>query len=107
MDPIYVTGHRNPDTDSIVRQFLYESVMVMLANILLSVVLVADIALAYKFVQSRMPEKVEQFGAWTIVISPYSAGMFVLCAVSLTVVFSLIFAYQSTQVEIVQYLKAE
>lgn len=92
---------------SIVRQFLYESVMVMLANILLSVVLVADVALAYKFVLSRMPGRVEQFGAWTIVISPYSAGMFVLCAVSLTVVFSLIFAYQSTQVEIVQYLKAE
>lgn len=92
---------------SIVRQFLYESIMVMLANIFLSVVLVADLALGYKFVLSRIPQKVEQFGAWTIVITPYSAGMFALCAVGLTVVFSLIFAYQSTQVEIVQYLKAE
>ena len=44
---------------------------------------------------------------WIIYISPYSIAMFVVGSVAMTVVFSLIFAYKSTQVEIVEYLKAE
>ena len=33
--------------------------------------------------------------------------MFLVCSLSLTTAFSLLFAYKSTKVEIVQYLKAE
>ena len=86
----------------IVRQFLYESLLVMCANTLLSVALVADLAIIYKFFMERTEWK-----DYIIYFSPYSIAMFAVCAVTLTVVFSLIFAYKSTQVQIVHYLKAE
>jgi len=92
---------------SIVRQFLYESLLVMTGDILISVALVANIAIICKFVLAQIPEQVRLYGAYTIYISPYSMGMFGLCALGITVVFSLIFAYRSTQVQIVDYLKAE
>ncbi|MBE6946337.1 MAG: ABC transporter permease [Ruminococcaceae bacterium] len=92
---------------SIIRQFLYEGLLVMGADILLSVALIADLAVIYKYVLSRMPEMVERYEAFIIYLSPWSAGMFALCAMGLTIGFSLIFAWQSTQVQIVDYLKAE
>lgn len=92
---------------SIVRQFLYESLLVMVTNIVVSVVLVTDFFIAYKYVKANVPDHWGNTTDWTIYISPYSIGMFSICAVTLTVVFSLIFAYKSTRVEIVQYLKAE
>lgn len=92
---------------SIVRQFLYESLIVMVTNIFLSVVLVADVFILYKFLYERTPNEWGQYLKWIIYISPQSIAMFAVCAVSLTLVFSLIFAYKSTQVEIVQYLKSE
>lgn len=92
---------------SIVRQFLYESVIVMAANILLSISLVADVAVIYKYIVEHTPDENGVYPDFILYISPYSAAMFGICAVSLTVVFSLIFAYKSTRVEIVQYLKAE
>lgn len=92
---------------SIVRQFLYESIIVMAVNIILSVVLVADAAIVYKFFVERTPEQTGSYPEYILYLSPYSMAMFGVCAVMLTVVFSLIFAYKSTQVEIVQYLKAE
>lgn len=87
---------------AIVRQFLYESLLVMCANTLLSVALVADLAIIYKFFMEQTDWK-----DYIIYFSPYSIAMFAVCAVTLTVVFSLIFAYKSTQVQIVDYLKAE
>ena len=92
---------------SIVRQFLYEGIIVMAANILISVVLVTDLCAAAKFLLERIPDAYGTFHQWTVYVSPHSAGMFCVCAVALTAVFSLVFAYQSTQVEIVRYLKAE
>lgn len=92
---------------SIVRQFLYESVIVMAANILVSISLVADVAIVYKYIVEHTPDENGAYPDFILYISPYSAAMFGICAVSLTVVFSLIFAYKSTRVEIVQYLKAE
>ena len=92
---------------SIVRQFLYESMIVMLANILLSISLVADVAVIYKYIVEHTPDETGAYPDFILYISPYSAAMFGICALSLTVVFSLIFAYKSTRVEIVQYLKAE
>lgn len=92
---------------SIVRQFLYESVIVMAANILVSIALVADVAIVYKYIVERTPDEMGYLPDYILYISPYSVAMFGVCAVTLTVVFSLIFAYKSTRVEIVQYLKAE
>ncbi len=92
---------------AIVRQFMYESLLVMAVNILISIALVADIFLVYKFYLLCLPRDQGQWLDWTIWCSSYSIGMFAACAVTLTVVFSLIFAYKSTQVQVVDYLKAE
>ncbi len=92
---------------SIIRQFLYESILVMLVNILLSIVLVTDLCLIYKRIYETTPNISGLYFDWIIYASPYSVAMFALCSVTLTIVFSLIFAYKSTQVEIVEYLKAE
>ena len=92
---------------SIVRQFLYESVIVMVATTVISIAVVADVFIVYKYIYERIPDLYGNFNTWTIYISTHSIAMFGLCAVTLTVVFSLIFAYKSTRVEIVQYLKAE
>lgn len=91
----------------IVRQFLYESMLVMVANILLSIALVTDVAIIYKLIAERTPNELGYLQDYILYLSPQSAAMFGICAVGLTVVFSLIFAYKSTRVEIVQYLKAE
>lgn len=91
----------------IVRQFLLESVFVMLFNILLSVSLVADIFIVYKYIYERTPNEYGQFFRWIIYVSPYSLAMFAACTIALTVVFSMIFAYRSTQVRIADQLKAE
>lgn len=92
---------------SILRQFLYESLLVMITNILLSVWLVLTIALTYKVVYENIPNKYGEFFTFTLTISSHSIGMFAACSLTLTVVFSFIFAYKTTQVQIVDYLKAE
>lgn len=92
---------------SIVRQFLYESLLVMAANILASVWLVLTAALTYKVVYEHIPNEAGEFFTFTLTLSPYSAAMFLLCSVTLTLVFSLIFAYKATQVQVVDYLKSE
>ena len=93
---------------SIVRQFLYESLCLMLANILVSVWLVTAGLIAFKYVREHLPVESRLYCAnWVIDFSPYSLAMSAVCAAGLTLVFSLIFAWRSTQVEIVRYLKAE
>lgn len=96
---------------SIVRQFLYESLLVMAVNILVSIGIVVDLGLVWKLImEQKYAEQsayMDKYGDFILYISPHSAAMFAICSVTLTVVFSLIFAYKSTQVEIVQYLKAE
>lgn len=92
----------------IVRQFLYESFMVMTVNILLSIALVVDVGLIYRMiVQSTRGKTNFLYETYTLYLSPHSIGMFLACSITLTVVFSLIFAYQSTQVQVIDYLKAE
>lgn len=92
---------------AIVRQFMYESILVMVVNILISIAVVADVFLVYKLYLLYLPRDQGRWVDWTIWLSSYSIGMFAACAVALTVVFSLIFAYKSTQVQVVDYLKAE
>lgn len=67
---------------SIVRQFLYESVIVMLADILLSVVAVMDGLLVYKVIYEATPDRWGDYHDWIIYISPYSIAMFVVCSVA-------------------------
>ncbi len=85
----------------IVRQFLCESLLVMLANIMLTIVLVMNGLVLYKLYLFRLGYE------WVIYISGFTIAMFLVCCLSLTLAFSLLFAYKSTKVEIVQYLKAE
>lgn len=87
---------------SIIRQFLWEGILVMLGNIYLSIMIVMTGAFIYKYVY-QLTEK----ETWTIYLSAASMIMFGVVTVSLTVIFSLVFAIQATEVEIVQYLKAE
>lgn len=92
----------------IVRQFLYESLLVMAANIVLSIAIVVDVGLIYRLVMESTKGKTSfLYETYTLYISPYSIAMFFTCSVALTVVFSLIFAYKSTQVQVIDYLKAE
>lgn len=91
----------------IVRQFLYESILIMIANILLSIGLVANIATVYKYLQENILTGSNQYEVFTIYFSPHSIAMFLVCSVGLTLIFSLVFAYKSTQVQVVDYLKAE
>ena len=89
---------------SIVRQFLYESMIVMVANVAISIALVANVGVLYKIFMEWQSNFLDTY---VLYLTPHSMVIFGACAVTLTVVFSLIFAYKSTQVEIVQYLKAE
>ena len=92
---------------SIVRQFLYESLLVMITNIIIAVWLVLTAAIIYKVIIECTSNEVGEFITYTLSISLYSVAMFAVCSLTLTVVFSLIFAYKTTQVKIVDYLKAE
>ena len=89
---------------SIVRQFLYESLLVMMANVAISIALVVNVGVLYKIFMEWQSNFMDTY---VLYLTPHSMVIFGVCAVALTVVFSLIFAYKSTQVEIVQYLKAE
>ena len=100
---------------SIVRQFFYESMLVMTADILISVATVVNAGLllklyrqaTYRTVMGDITYTNYNYENYVLYITPYSIGMFAVCAVVLTVVFSFVFAYKSTQVQIVDYLKAE
>ena len=71
-----------------------------LGNILLSAVLVTDGLIFYK--TYRLLALGEE---WTAHLSIHSLGEFSLCALGLTVLFSLVFALRATQVQVVDYLK--
>ena len=97
---------------SIVRQFFYESMIVMVANIVISIAFVVDVGLLLKLYRQLTMKDFSgivhfEFETYSLYITPYSIGMFAACAIVLTVVFSLVFAYKTTQVQIVDYLKAE
>lgn len=87
---------------AVVGQFFLESLFVMLADIAAAGVLVGDALIFYKgwrwFARGA---------SWTVNVAPYSVELYLICAVSLALAFSLIFAWRSTQVEIAGYLKAE
>lgn len=93
---------------SIVRQFFYESVVVMAVNIFVSIVLVVDLGILYRYIIENALGKTDfRFECFTLYLSSYSIFMFLVCAFSMTSVFSLIFAYQSTRIQVIQQLKSE
>lgn len=96
---------------TIVRQFFYESMLVMVANIVATVAIVVDIGLVLKIYREITNQPSNGYNAgyqnYVLYITSQSVAMFAVCALVLTVVFSLIFAYKATRVQIVDYLKAE
>lgn len=87
---------------AIMGQFLWEGILVMLCNLVLSVTLVVDGFLVYKYFYQKAHGVV-----WTITLSGASIGMFAGVGICLTLLFSALFAYKSTQVEVVKQLKSE
>ena len=77
------------------------------AVVLIAVAIVADVALIYQAIVEHTPDELGRYTDWIIYISPASVAMFAVCAVTLTLMFSFLFAYKATRVEIVKYLKAE
>lgn len=86
----------------IMLQFIIEGLVVMLTNIILSVYAVICLMNIYKFVNQVILNKL-----YIITMNFESVLLFTIFSLSLTLAFSLIFAYQCTKVEIVKYLKEE
>ena len=83
-------------------QFVIEGIVVMLANIALSIILTMNVAVVYKYIQMKMYDV-----RYTVVMSRESVILFSIFTFFLTLTFSLLFAYKSTKVEIIKYLKEE
>ncbi len=81
----------------IMLQFLTEGLMVMIVNIIISMVIVMNVMLSYKLFNRT----------YTIVFNGYSMILFFVCTISLSVLFSMIFAYKTTEIEVIKYLKEE
>lgn len=87
---------------SIVFQFLTEGILVMLGNLLVAVGVSVNVLIGYK-IYMHFAKGVQ----WTVTLSGYSVAMFLTCAASLVLAFSLVFAYRSTRVVIAKHLRAE
>lgn len=86
----------------IIAQLFIEGMVVMGANIIITILAVANIATIWKLVQWVF------FGnLWTINLNFYSVILFVFCTAVITLSSSIIFALKSSQVEIIKYIKAE
>lgn len=90
----------------IIGQFLWESLQLMAGNILISLVLVFDGLLIYKFVW-EMEQGFSPYHKWTIYMNGTSILMFAAVTIGLTLLFSIVFAVKATQVQVVDHLKAE
>lgn len=86
----------------IISQFFFEGLIVMFANALISIFIALNISVVYKFIK-----KLVFNNQWTIYINQYSVILFLFSVIFLSISFSLLFAYQSTLVEIVKHLKSE
>ena len=78
----------------------------MLCNIFISTVVVFNGFLWYKYFWERTRE-FSPYEKWTIYMSGTSILMFATVTLALTLLFSVIFAVKATQVQVVEYLKAE
>lgn len=87
---------------SIMIQFAIEGFVVMFINILLSIFLILNLSIVYKYIQLSISNNV-----YTITMSFESVLLFITFSFFLSLIFSILFAYQCTQVEIIKYLKEE
>lgn len=91
---------------AIIGQFMWESLLLMLCNIFISMVLVFNGFLWYKYYDAVRTD-FNPYWKWTIYMSGTSILMFATVTLALTLLFSVIFAVKATQVQVVEYLKAE
>lgn len=87
---------------NIMIQFVIEGFVVMLANIALSVCVIVYLMNIYKFFKEFILNE-----PYIVTIHTESILLYVIFVFFLTLIFGLLFAYQSTKVEIVKYLKEE
>ena len=91
---------------AIIGQFMWESMLLMLCNIFVSVVIVFNLALWMKYFEEKTMN-FNPYWNWTIYMSGTSILLFAVVTIALTLLFSVIFAVKATQVQVVEYLKAE
>ncbi len=84
----------------IMKQFTIEGLVVMLCNILVAILMMLNVMLVYKYILYILKKEI-----YVIYISMESITLYTVFTFSLVVVFSLLFAYRSTRVQIVKYLK--
>lgn len=86
----------------IIQQFFFEGLIVTIGNIVLSVCLSVGILLMYK-----MYIEFESYSVWVVYISKYSVAMFLITSIFLSVLYSVIFAYSTTKIEVLENLRGE
>lgn len=86
----------------IIIQFLTESICILVIDELISLWLISNIVIAFKYFYWKIEHEI-----WIFYCSRYSIISFVVAAVSITVIFSVVLAYKATKVEIVSQLKCE
>lgn len=86
----------------IMKQFTIEGLAVMLCNIVVAVFTMLNGMLVYKYILYSLKNEI-----YTIYISMESIILYAVFTFSMALVFSLLFAYRSTRVQIVKYLKEE
>ncbi len=87
---------------SIMLQFLTEGLFVMFMNVVVAVISSATIMMAYKYFKY-----VTDGYVYVIYLSKQSAILYCMFTFFLSLLFSLIFAYKSSCVEVIKYLKEE
>lgn len=86
----------------IIMQFLFEGIIVVLSNIVLSSLLAVSIFIGYKYYNNMI-----KGSRFIFYLSKYSICMYLVVSIFLTMAFSLMFAIQSSRVEIIKYIKGE
>lgn len=87
---------------SIIRQFLTEGLLVVVGNMLLSIYLVLTGFLIYKTILYHA-----QGVVWTIYLGWSALAGFLIVCLSLALLFSFIFAWQTSKVNVIDNLRAE
>lgn len=86
----------------IILQFFVEGLTVMIVNMMLSIMCSTIIMCLYRIFRLFIYHE-----EWIISITGYSVAIFVCCCIFLSLVYSIVFAVMSLNVEIVYYLKNE
>ena len=86
----------------IILQFLYEGIIVVFTNVLISSMLAVFIFIGYKWYVTMIKNSYFIF-----YISKFSIATYLIATMFLTVAFSVMFAVQSARVEIIRYIKGE